>query len=41
LAGGLDLDEFELFGMNLIDERIYIMRREGGDWKWCGEEYVY
>lgn len=41
LAGDLDLDEFEFFGTTLIDERIYIMRREGGDWKWCGEEFVY
>jgi hypothetical protein len=23
----------------LPDEMIYTMKREGGDWKWCGQEY--
>ena len=41
LMGDLDLDELEFWGTAFIDERIYVMRREGGDWKWCGEELVY
>jgi hypothetical protein len=42
LAGDLDLDVLEDFGFPLarIDERIYVMKREGREWKWCGEESV-